>query len=144
VSIPVPFSTSPSIKAPPPPTNTLTPNWSTIVTYSGILNWIHSELTPKFVLVCHSVQVGYTFFGSDHPDLFGNYTASMLTLVQVLPLSHPLTTLSLLDFTQGHGLLNISATIISPLPLRNLRSLSGFFISASHFESSGNTCFSIS
>jgi hypothetical protein len=31
--------------------------------------------------------VGYNFFGSDHPDLFGNYTASMLTLLQVPPLT---------------------------------------------------------
>jgi hypothetical protein len=36
------------------------------------------EFFPRY-----SFQVGYTFFGSDHPDLFGNYTASMLTLVQV-------------------------------------------------------------
>jgi hypothetical protein len=132
VLIPVPFSTSLSIGAPPPPTNTLTPNWPTIVTYSGILNWIQRELTPTFALVCHSLQVGYTFFGSDHPDLFGNYTASMLTLVQVLPLSHPLSTLSLLDFTQGH---DFQTLCYDHIPL-SLRSLPGFFILVSYFESS--------
>jgi hypothetical protein len=32
----------------------------------------------------YTFQVGYNFFGSDHPELFGNYTGSLLTLMQVI------------------------------------------------------------